>query len=87
MDIDGVEVKQPIFVVEHCNNDLILGRPWERLVGVESINENDSPCTVRIKSLDNHRIVQFCTIKAEYKRNHEFARHADGAFDNRALKA
>ncbi len=25
MDIDGVDVKQPIFVVEYCNNDLILG--------------------------------------------------------------
>ena len=25
VDIDSVEVKQPIFVVEHCNNDLILG--------------------------------------------------------------
>src|SRR4030095_15826612 len=32
VDIGGVEVKQPIFIVEHCNNDLILGRPWERMV-------------------------------------------------------
>jgi hypothetical protein len=28
VDIGGVDVIQPVFVVEHCNNELILGRPW-----------------------------------------------------------
>jgi len=29
IDIGGVEVKQPVFVVEYATQDLLLGRPWE----------------------------------------------------------
>ena len=32
IDIGGVEVKLPIFIVEHGNADVILGRLWERAV-------------------------------------------------------
>jgi hypothetical protein len=77
VDIGGVEVKQPIFVVEHCNNDLILGRPWERMVRAEYINEDDGSYTVKIKSPDGLRMVQFCAVKAEHERNREFARSAE----------
>ena len=34
IDIDGIEIKSQIFVIEHCNADLILGRPWERAVRI-----------------------------------------------------
>ena len=43
----GIEVKQHIFVVEHCNNDPILGRPWERLPRATFINEDDGPLQCR----------------------------------------
>ena len=75
VDIGGVEVELPIFVVEHCKNDLILGRPWECLVRVEFIGEDDSSYTTRIKSPDGRKIVQFCAVKAEHERNGEFARN------------
>ena len=77
VDIGGVEVKQPIFVVEHSNNDLILGRPWERAVRAEYTNEDDGSYTIKIKSQDGRRMVQFCAVKAEHERNREFARHAE----------
>ena len=77
VDIGGVDVKQPIFVVEYCNNDLILGHPWERMVRAEFVNENDGSSWVRIKSPDGSKIVQFCAVKAEHERNREFARHAE----------
>jgi len=75
VDISGVEVKQLIFIVEHCNNDLILGRPWERMVRAEYINEDDGSFTVQIKSLDGSRIVQFCGVKAKHERNQKFVRY------------
>ena len=81
VDIGGVEVKQAIFVVKHCNNDLILGRPWERMARAEYINEDDGSYTVKIKSLDNRRMVQFCAAKPEHERNREFARDA-GDFES-----
>jgi len=80
IDIGGVEVNQPVFVVDHSNQDLILGRPWERTVRAEYINEDDSSLIARIKSPDGRRIVQFCACKAEHERNREFARHADEQF-------
>jgi hypothetical protein len=86
VDIGGVEVKQPIFIVEYCNNDLILGRPWERMVRAEYVNEDDGSYTVKIKSPDGRRMVQFCAVKAEHERNREFARHAESG-DNYSLNA
>jgi hypothetical protein len=41
VDIGGVVVKQHIFVVEHSNSDLLLGRPWERASRAQCINEDD----------------------------------------------
>ena len=81
VDIGGVDVKQPIFVVERCNNDLILGRPWERLVRAQFINETDGSLTVRITSLDDRKMAQFCAVKLEHERNREFAKHAVGGLD------
>ena len=59
VDIGSVDVKQHIFVVEHSNHDLILGRPWERLVRAVFTNEDDGSLTVRIKCKDNQRVTQF----------------------------
>lgn len=87
LDIGGVEVKQPVFVVEHSNADLILGRPWARAVRAEFINEDDGSYTVRIKSKDGRRVVQFCAVKAEHERNREFVRNAeDGTVEMDHLK-
>ena len=77
IDVGGVEINQPVFVVEHANQDLLLGRPWERAVRAEYINEDDGSLTARIKSPDGRRVVQFCACKAEHERNREYARHAD----------
>lgn len=74
MDIDDVEVKQSIFVVEHGNNDLILGRLWERVVSAEYINEDDGLYSVKVKTPDGHRVVKSCVVKVEHERNREFAR-------------
>ena len=86
VDIGGVEVIQPVFVVEHCNNELILGRPWERMVRAEYINEDDGSCTARIKNLDGSKMVQFCAVKAVHERNREFARHPGGSAGSHSLK-
>ena len=87
IDIGSMEVKQPVFIVEYCNNDLILGCPWECMVRAEYINEDDGSYTAKIKSPDGRQIVQFCAVKSEHERNREFARHAEGgSFGNYSLK-
>jgi hypothetical protein len=77
IDVGGVEVRLPVFVVEHCNSDIILGRPWERMVRAQYFNEDDGSLTVFIRSLDGRRVVKFCAVKGEHERNREYVRHAE----------
>lgn len=32
ISVGGVDAHMPVFIVEHCDQDLLLGRPWERYV-------------------------------------------------------
>jgi hypothetical protein len=84
VDIGGVEVDIPIFIMEDSVQDLLLGRPWERKVRALYINEDDGSYTVHIKSPDGRRIVKFCAASATHERNRKFAHHAS---DAQALKA
>jgi Protein of unknown function (DUF4100) len=86
VDIGGVDVIQPIFVVEHCNNELILGRPWKRMVRAEFINENNGSCIVRIKNLDSTKMAEFCSVKAQHERNREFVRQPESSAGSYSLK-
>ena len=82
ISIGSVETKQHIFVVETSNWDLLLGRPWERAVRAEYVNEDDGSYTVRIKSRDGRRHVQFTAVSAEHNRNREYVRHPEDAVVN-----
>lgn len=65
-----------MFVIEHCNSDIILGRPWECMVRAQYINEEDRSLTAIIKSLDGRLVVEFCAVKGGHERNREYVRHA-----------
>ena len=84
MNIGGVEVDIPIFIMKDSVQDLLLGRPWEREVRAVYINEDDGSYTVNIKSPDGRRIVKFCAVSAAHERNRKLARHGP---DAQALKA
>ena len=71
-----MEVKAQGFVVAHRDVDLILGRPWERAVRAQYINEANRSYTVVIKSQDERKIVQLCAVEANHERNREYVRHA-----------
>ena len=82
INLGEIEIKQYIFVVEHSNADLILGRPWERAVHASYINEDDGSYIVRIKSQDGLREIQFCAIKTQHEWNREFARSLEEISDH-----
>jgi hypothetical protein len=77
IDIGGVEARVNVFVVKDSKADLILGRPWERVVRAQFINENDGSLTVRIRSADGRRIINFCASSSNHERNRAFARHPE----------
>jgi hypothetical protein len=75
VDVGGVEVKQHIFVVHQLGNtDLILGRPWERMVRAQKINMDDGSYKIQIKSLDGTRKVEFIAVSVQHERIREFVR-------------
>jgi hypothetical protein len=74
LSVGGVEATVPVFVVDDANADLLLGRPWERLVRATFTNEEDGSYTCVIKSDDGRRIVRFCAMKADHERIREYAR-------------
>ena len=74
VDIGGVEVKTHVFVVENCEHNFILGRPWQRLSRASMVNEDEGHVTWRIWSLDGRRVVQFVGVKADHERNKYHAR-------------
>ena len=76
IDVGGVEVKLPVFVVEEAFQDLILGRPWECAVRAIITNNNDGSESVQIHSEDGRRAVRFTCVTADHERNREFAKHA-----------
>jgi hypothetical protein len=76
IDVGGVEVKLPVFVVEEAFQDLILGRPWERAVRAIITNNNDGSVSVQIHSEDGRRAVRFTGVTGDHERNREFAKHA-----------
>jgi len=54
INLGGVEVKQHVFVVEHSNADLILGRPWERAVRARMIGRIPFESKVRMDSVKSN---------------------------------
>ena len=77
IDVGGVTVRIPVFIVEESNTDLLLGQPWNRIVRSTTINEDDGSCTIHIKSPDGRVETQFCAVKAEHERNRQFAKHPE----------
>jgi outer membrane biosynthesis protein TonB len=77
VNVGGVNVRVPIFVVENMTADLILGRTWARHVRAHFINEDDGSYTCIIKSPDGRRIVRFTAAPAQHERNCAFARHSE----------
>ena len=53
IDVGGISVLNHLFVVAHCDSDLILGPPWETTACIQYTNEDDESYTVRLKSPDD----------------------------------
>jgi len=77
MTIGGVHFKVPVFIVEGGASDLILGRPWERLMRAEYFNEEEGSLRVIIRQPDGLRKVSFIAAPGNHERNREFVHHAD----------
>ena len=74
VDVGGVEVKVPIFVLEEAAQDLILGRPWESKTRAEYDNRDDGSLYITISTPNEQRRVVFCAVGKRSERNRDQAR-------------
>ena len=66
--VGGITARCRFFVLENLSQDVILGRPWERLVRAKHDNRDDGSCYTTI--YDEHgNTATFCSVPMHYERN------------------
>jgi hypothetical protein len=74
VDIGGVEITGPVFVLEGASQQFILGRPWERRARAQYDNRDDGSLYISITSTDNKRRAIFCAVAEHSERNRDRVR-------------
>ncbi|GBG76988.1 hypothetical protein CBR_g23319 [Chara braunii] len=82
--VAGVEVTVPVFTVENCSLELILGRTWLTHVNATTENKRDGSQTVTINGPDGSRV----TLKTvnEYDKHHKVSLPNKGLLKTRSCQ-
>ena len=68
MSVGGIEVRTPFFVIDGLSQDVILGRPYERMTRIKHDNRDDGSCYTTISDKKGN-YATFCSVSVEYERN------------------
>jgi hypothetical protein len=77
IDVGGVSVHLPVFIVEEASTDLLLGMPWILHTRAATNVEDDGSVTMHIKSLDGRAAVRWQALKTDHPRNRQFVRYPE----------
>ena len=77
VSVGGITARCRFFVMENLTQDVILGRPWERVVRVKHDNRDNGSCyTTNLDKEGNS--ATFCSVPSIDERNRSKARHMCG---------
>ena len=68
VSVRGVKKVLPFFVVEYFAQDVILGRPWERMVRAKHDNRDDGSLFLTISDAEGNSAT-FYAVPADHERN------------------
>src|SRR5258706_7507093 len=68
VSVGGVKKVLPFFVMEHLAQDVILGRPWERMVRAKHDNRDDGSLFMTISDAEGNSAT-FCAVPADHECN------------------
>ena len=68
VSVRGVKKVLPFFVMEYLAQDVILGRPWERMVRAKHNNRDDGTLFLTISDAEGNSAT-FCAVPADHERN------------------
>ena len=74
INVGGVQVEVPVFVMEGAAQDMILGRTWERKVRAQYDNRADGSLHITISTPDDEKVVTFWGVEKNDERNKSRAR-------------
>lgn len=72
--IGGITARCRFFVLDSLSQDVILGRPWERVVRAKHDNRDDGSCYTTISDGDGNTAT-FCSVPSNHERNRSKARN------------
>ena len=59
----------PFFIMEYLAQDIILGRPWERMVRAKYNNRDDGSLFLTISDVEGNSAT-FCAVPADHEQNY-----------------
>ena len=68
VSVGGVQKVLSFFVIEYLVQDIILGRPWERMVRAKHNNRDDGSLFLTISDAEENLAI-FCVVATDYERN------------------
>ena len=66
VSVEGVKKVLPFFVMENLVEDVILGRPWGRMVRAKHDNKDDGSLFLTISDAEGN-LATFCVVPADYE--------------------
>ena len=66
VSVGGVKKVLPFFVMKYLVQDVILGRPWERIVRAKYDNKDDGSLFLTISDAEGNSVT-FCAVPADHE--------------------
>jgi hypothetical protein len=77
VSVGGIEVNMPFFVMDGLSQEVILGRPWERMTRIKHDNRDDGSCFSTVSDKQGNSAT-FCSVPADHERNRDSAHMGKG---------
>ena len=74
VSVGGITTRCKFFVMENLSQDVILSRPWARVVRAKYDNRDDGSCNTTISDEEGNPAT-FCSLSSNHERNRTKARH------------
>ena len=66
--VGGITARCRFFVLENLSQDVILGRPWQRVLRAKHDNQDDSSCYTTVYDEEGNAAT-FCSVPSNHERN------------------
>ena len=62
VEVGGIKIPVPVFILEGASKEFMLGRLWDRWVHAQQANRQDGSLYISIMSLDDRKKATFCAV-------------------------